>query len=220
MPRQLQIAAGGAALVAAISIGVFLYLTRGIALPSARVQTSAQQLDAASERESTLFRITQDESTVEYTIDEVLNGAPKTVVGTTSEVAGDIVIDLNDLSQTEIGEIAINARTFVTDDERRDNAVARFVLQSEADANEIITFQPTDISDLPSSAEVGDTLDFEVTGDLTVAGTTQPVTFAVTAALETADRLVGHAEATILRSDFNLSIPSVAFVADVEDTSR
>jgi polyisoprenoid-binding protein YceI len=64
---------------------------------------------------------------------------------------------------------------------------------------------------------VGDTLTFTVTGDLTIAGTTQPVTFDVTAALETADTLAGSAETTVLRSDFNLSIPNVPFVANVGD---
>ncbi len=215
MPRNLRLAIGVVALVAVVSVGAFLYLTRGVALPSADVQASVEQLNTSADSSATLFRIAQDESQAEYNIFEVLNGSDKTVVGTTSEVAGDIVIDLNDLSQTEVGEIAINARTFATDEDRRDNSVARFILQSESDANEFITFQPTAINGLPDSASVGDTLEFQVTGDLTIAGTTQPVTFDVTATLATADQLTGHAETVIQRSNFNLTIPSVPFVADV-----
>ncbi|MFN8452390.1 MAG: YceI family protein [Anaerolineae bacterium] len=215
MPRNLRLAIGVVALVAVVSVGAFLYLTRGVALPSADVQASVEQLNTSADSSATLFRIAQDESQAEYNIFEVLNGSDKTVVGTTSEVAGDIVIDLNDLSQTEVGEIAINARTFATDEDRRDNSVARFILQSENDANEFITFQPTAISGLPDSASVGDTLEFQVTGDLTIAGTTQSVTFDVTATLATADQLTGHAETVIERADFNLTIPSVPFVADV-----
>lgn len=215
MPRNLRLAIGVVALVAVVSVGAFLYLTRGVALPSADVQASVEQLNTSADSSATLFRISQDESQAEYNIFEVLNGSDKTVVGTTSEIAGDIVIDLNDLSQTEVGEIAINARTFATDEERRDNSVARFILQSESDANEFITFQPTAISGLPDSASVGDTLEFQVTGDLTIAGTTQSVTFDVTATLASADQLTGHAETVIQRSDFNLTIPSVPFVADV-----
>lgn len=215
MPRNLRLAIGVVALVAVVSVGAFLYLTRGVALPSADVQASVEQLNTSADSSATLFRIAQDESQAEYNIFEVLNGSDKTVVGTTSEVAGDIVIDLNDLSQTEVGEIAINARTFATDEDRRDNSVARFILQSENDANEFITFQPTAISGLPDSASVGDTLEFQVTGDLTIAGTTQSVTFDVTATLATADQLTGHAETVIERADFNLTIPSVSFVADV-----
>ena len=215
MPRNLRLAIGVVALVAVVSVGAFLYLTRGVALPSADVQASVEQLNTSADSSATLFRIAQDESQAEYNIFEVLNGSDKTVVGTTSEVAGDIVIDLNDLSQTEVGEIAINARTFATDEDRRDNSVARFILQSENDANEFITFHPTTITGLPANAAVGDTMTLEVSGDLTIAGKSNPVTFDVTATLESAERLVGNAETIIQRGDFNLNIPNVPFVANV-----
>lgn len=217
MQRNIRIIVAVLAVVAVVSIGSFLYLTRGVALPTADVQESVQELDVSSTSSQTLYRISQDDSQVEYNIFEVLNGTDTTVVGATSEVAGDIVLDLSDLSQTELGEIVINARTFATDEDRRDNAVARFILQSEDDANEFITFQPTSISGLPASASAGDQLTFSVTGDLIIAGTTQSVTFDVTASVNADNQLVGHAETIVLRSDFNLSIPSVPFVADVGD---
>src|SRR5262245_47094025 len=130
MMNSLRIAAAIVALVAVISIGTFFYLTREIAAPSQDVQTSVEQLET-SDGSEVVYRISQDDSQAEYTINEVLNGADKTVVGTTAEVAGDILLNLSDLSQSEIGEISINARTFATDDDRRDNSVARFILQSE-----------------------------------------------------------------------------------------
>jgi len=213
----MRIAAGVVAVIAVVSVGAFLYFTRGIALPSEDVQASAEQLEVSDTTSQTLFRISQDDSQVEYNIYELLNGEDKTVVGATNEVAGDIVIDLNDLSQTSIGELSINARTFATDDERRDNAVARFILLSEEAANEFITFDAMSLSGLPDSASVGDTLEFQIVGELTIAGTTQEVTFDVTATLETAEQLVGHAEAVMQRSDFNLSIPEVPSVANVGD---
>lgn len=218
MVRNLRIAAVAAVAIAIISIGTFLYLTRDVAAPSEAVQDSAQQLQTADTSGSqVVYRISQADSTVEYNIYELLNGADKTVVGSTNQVAGDILLDLNDLAQTQIGAISINARTFATDDERRDNSVARFILQSEDDANEFITFQPTSITGLSSSAAVGDTLEFQVMGDLTIAGVTQSATFTVSATLESADQLTGHGEATVQRSAFNLSIPNVPFVANVGD---
>jgi polyisoprenoid-binding protein YceI len=219
MLRNIRVIIAVVAVVAVVGVGAFLYMTRGIAAPSQDIQSSVTALEVSetASTDSTLFRISQDESQVEYNIYELLNGADKTVVGTTSEVAGDILVNLTDLSQSELGEISINARTFATDEDRRDNSVARFILQSESDANEFITFVPTSIDGLTGSASVGDTLTFTVTGDLTIAGTTQAVTFDVTAALEAADTLVGSAETTVLRSDFNLTIPSVPFVANVGD---
>ncbi len=217
--RGLRILTGVTVLVAVFGVGAFLYLTREIAAPSQDVQTSVQQLEtSAAGSSAVVFRISQDESQVSYTIEEVLNGADKTVIGTTSEVAGDILLDLNDLSQSQIGDIHINARTFATDDERRDNTVARAVLQSETDEYEFITFLPGSISGLPGSASVGDSLTFQVTGDLTIAGVTQEITFDVSAALESAERLAGQAEVVVAYADFNITIPEVPFVASVEDT--
>jgi polyisoprenoid-binding protein YceI len=216
MSRNFIISSTLVAVVAIASIGVFLYLTREVAAPSADVQSSVQQLEASEGGEDQIvFRISQDESLAEYSIYELLNGADKTVVGTTNQVAGDILVNLNDPLQSEIGEIVINARAFATDEDRRDNAVARFVLQSEEDANEFITFQPISISGLPDSVSVGDTLTFEVTGDLAVAGVTNTVIFTVTATLESEARLVGNAETIIRRADYNLTIPDVPMVANV-----
>jgi polyisoprenoid-binding protein YceI len=215
--RNLQIIAVVVALVAVVSIGAFLYLTREIAAPSVAVEDTVEQLTTSTEENSTetIFRISQDASQVEYNIYELLNGADKTVVGTTGEVAGDILINLDDLSASQIGEISINARTFATDNDRRDNAVARLILQSENDAYEFITFKPTSISGLSGTASVGDTLEFQVTGDLTIAGTTQAVTFDVTATLTAEDQITGSAETVVQRSAYNLTIPQVPSVANV-----
>lgn len=218
MYRNIKIGIALVAAVAIISISAFLYLTRGVAAPTESVQASAQELTTDVSNNQTVYRISQDDSSVSYTIEEVLNGADKTVVGTTSEVAGDILVNTSDLSQSEIGEIRINARTFATDDDRRDNSVARFVLQSGSDANQYILFQPTAISALPDSAAVGEEVTLQVTGDLTIAGVTKSVTFDVTASLASADQLVGRAEFIVTLTDFNLTIPDVPFVASVEDT--
>ena len=174
MSRSIRITIAIIAVIAVVSLSAFFYLTRDIAAPSESVQASAEQLEvSASSGEAIVFRISQEESQVEYNIYELLNGEDKTVVGTTSEVAGDILVNLSDPSQSEVGELSINARTFATDESRRDNSVARFILQSEDDANEFITFQPTSISGLPDSIAVGDSVEFQVTGDLTIAGNHQ-----------------------------------------------
>lgn len=216
MSRNFIIIIALVAVVAVASVGAFFYLTREVAAPSTDVQSSVQQLEVSEDSEDQIvFRISQDESLAEYNIYELLNGEDKTVVGTTNQVAGDILVNLSDPAQSEIGEIVVNARTFATDSDRRDNAVARFILKSENDANEFITFQPNSISGLPESVSVGDTLTFEVTGDLVITGVTNTVSFTVTATLESEDRLVGNAETIIQRADYNLNIPPVPMVANV-----
>lgn len=218
MSRTIRYALITALLVAVVSTGAFFYFTRDIAAPSQSVQDTVEQLEATdTSGEQVVYRISQSDSQVEYNIFEVLNGADKTVVGTTSEVAGDILLDLSNPSASEVGDISINARTFATDEDRRDNAVARFVLQSESDANEFITFKATSISGLPDSITQGSAVDFQVTGDLTISGVTKSVTFTVNGTLSADNQLSGHAETTVLRSDYGLTIPDVPFVANVGD---
>jgi len=46
-----------------------------------------------------VFRISQTRSRVRFEIDEELRGEPKTVVGTTDQVAGEIALDFSNLSR-------------------------------------------------------------------------------------------------------------------------
>lgn len=70
---------------------------------------------------------------------------------------------------------------------------------------------------LPDSAAVGDTVTFTIIGDLTIRDATQEVAFTVEATLVSATELSGTATTTILRDDFDLVIPSVPQVANVEE---
>jgi polyisoprenoid-binding protein YceI len=80
-----------------------------------------------------------------------------------------------------------------------------------------IVFTPTALEGLPTSGNAGDTLTFQITGDLTISGVTKPVTFATNGAAEPASKLSGLAKTQVLRSDFNLNIPNIPSVAAVTD---
>ena len=218
MNRITKLIVAAALVLAVIGIAAFLYLTRPLAAASKDVQASAEVLDVdAGAEEAAVYRMAQDQSSVQFEIDEVLSGVDTHVVGVTSEVAGDILIDFSVPSASEIGDISINARTFLTDNDRRNAAIGRFILQSEDDANEFITFSPASLTGLPEVITVGDPLTFQVTGELTIAGATESVTFDVTASLSEDDGLSGSATATVLYSDFGITIPSVPQVAGVSD---
>jgi polyisoprenoid-binding protein YceI len=177
-------------------------------------ETSAETTSAnpASDSNQVIFEISQDASEVSFSIYEELAGQPKTVVGVTDQVAGQIAIHLNDLSQSQIGVIQVNARTFVTDSDRRNNAIRNFILTT--DQYEFITFTPTEIIGLSGSAEAGQPFTFQIAGDLTIRNITQPVVFDVTVQGDTAS-LTGTATTVVNRSDYNLTIPSVPNVANV-----
>ncbi|GIK54404.1 MAG: YceI family protein [Chloroflexi bacterium] len=162
-----------------------------------------------------LYEISQDESQVSFTLQEDLRGIRTTVVGLSNQVAGQIAVNLNDLSTTQVGIIQVNARTLLTDNNFRNNAIRNQILDSNQ--YEFITFIPTAINGLPDSAEVGQEVTFEIVGDLTIRDITQEVTFVVTVTAVSADRLEGTASTQVLRSDFNLVIPQVQGVANVTD---
>ena len=151
-----------------------------------------------------------------FNIFEQLRGQPKDVIGASNQIAGEVAVDLNDLSTAQMGEIVINARTLETDDGRRNQAIRNRILFT--DQFEFINFKPTQISGLSGSAAPGQSFTFQVTGDLTIKDVTKPVTFDITMMVESPDRLAGSAKATIARADFNLNVPSVPFVANVGET--
>lgn len=177
--------------------------------------TTAPADTASTEADLRTFAIAPDRSEVRFVIDEVLRGNPTTVVGANSGVTGNVTVDVANPANTQISTIEVDAAGFVTDEERRNGAIRRFILQT--DANPTITFTPTAMNGLPATAAVGESFDFQIIGDLTILNSTAPVTFDVTATVVSEDELQLTGSSTINRTDFGLSIPSVPFVASVEE---
>jgi polyisoprenoid-binding protein YceI len=184
--------------------------------PPTESVTPAETAAPAAQGGVLVYQINQDESQVRFNIYELLRGSPKDVIGKSNQVAGQVAIDLNDLSTAQVGEIVINARTLETDDSRRNQAIRNRILFT--DQYEFIKFTPTQISGLSGSAAAGQSFTFQVTGDLTIKDVTKLVTFEVNVMVESPERLVGSAKTTIALADFNLSVPNVPFVANVGET--
>jgi polyisoprenoid-binding protein YceI len=163
-------------------------------------------------------QIVSAESEARFIIDEVLNDAPKTVIGTTNQVAGELAIDTSDPTKSQVGIIQVNARTLSTDSEFRNRAIKNQILQT--DQYEFITFTPKQIVGLPANTAVGQSYTFQIVGDLTIRDITKQVTFEVTATPATESRLEGSAQTTIRYVDYGISIPQVRQVASVADQVR
>lgn len=162
-----------------------------------------------------IFTINPAASLVTFALDEDLRGSRITVLGTTDQVAGQLAVNLADLSQTEVGIIQINARTLTTDNDFRNRAIQNEIL--ETGTYEFITFTPTAVAELPGSAAIGETVTFTISGDLTIRDISQPVTFVVEATAVSDSQISGTATATIAREAFGLTIPEVPSVANVEE---
>jgi polyisoprenoid-binding protein YceI len=206
-------------LVVLVSALAYSYL-QPAPLASAPIESVTLQPPVAPspDQAARVFEIVPTESEARFVIAEVLQGAPKTVVGTTSEVAGQIALDPSDLDTTQVGTILINARTFATDSSQRDRAIQNWVLNTAE--HEYITFQPTVLLGLPDGASATDAVPLQIIGDLTIAGVTRPVTFDAIVTPGSTDRLEGSASTTIRYADWGLAIPQVPAVASVSDTVR
>src|SRR3989344_8596610 len=193
-----------------------LFLVRPVAEPTVDVSETGNGLMTESV-EAKVFKIVAGESNAQFVIDEVLKGKNNTVVGSTGEIGGEILLDLKNPVNSKMGDIKINARTLKTDNQNRDGAIARLILRSEKPENEVITFKANEISGLPAQIKIGEEFSFKITGDLTVSGVTRAVVFDAKTKLVSDKELTGSATATILYKDFGLSIPQVPSVASVED---
>lgn len=179
---------------------------------------SAAMEAAAAASAPVEFKIVAAESQASFTLEEDLRGVRTTVIGSTGEVGGNIMVNLADPSASSIGAIVINARTLETDNSFRNRALRSQILKSAQDEYEFIVFEPRELSNWSAdSVAVGETISFDVAGDLTVAGVTQRVSFAATVALDSETQISGSATVNLLHGDFDLVIPDVRSVANVTD---
>lgn len=159
------------------------------------------------------FVIAPQESEARFIIDEELFGQPKTVVGTTSALSGELTVVAANPSASQIGVIQIDADTFITDHDRRNGAIRRFILQSNR--HRYITFNATALTGLPAEVAVGEEVQFEISGDLTVREITKPVLFDVTLRVLSETEIQGTASTVVALETFELTIPQVPSVANV-----
>lgn len=152
-----------------------------------------------------------------FFIDEVLFGRDTTVEGVTPLVTGEVTFDLANPQAAQVNIISIDARDFTTDDNQRNNQIRGRILRANQDETRFITFEPVTLNGLPEQVAVGETFTFDITGNLTIAGFTREETFTTTVTVMGEDRLEGSASTVVRHADYNLSIPSVPFVARVED---
>jgi len=167
-----------------------------------------------------IFTIDSSGSEASFTIDEVLLGQQNTVVGATSQVVGQIQVDKDEPSKSQVGQIKVDLTGLKTDNDRRDNTIQGRILETGDANNQFAVFTPKSISGLPESVTVGQAFTFQITGDLTIHGVTRSATFDTTATLESDSKLTGQAQTTIKYKDFDINIPSVPSVAGVSDTVK
>lgn len=178
---------------------------------------TATDTQAPASGDMQTFSIVPEESKVLFLLDEDLMGRRNTVIGTTDQVAGNILVNFDDPSASRVGPIEINLRTLATDNEFRNRALRDQILESNRDEYEFTTFTPTTISGLPQTVNIGDTFRFTLTGDLPIRAVTNSLDWDVEVTVVSDTRIEGRAQTTITRTQYDLIIPTVPTVANVEE---
>lgn len=178
-------------------------------------ETAVSEDEPAAAASTVQFEIDSELSEARFLIGEILRGEPFTVVGVTNAVEGSLSINFADPTQTEIGEISVDASTLVTDSSMRNRAIYNFVLNTSQFQH--VRFTPTNLIGLPTAVAIGERITFQIEGDLTIRDISRPVLFDAVVDLVSETELRGQATTVILRDDYNLTIPRVPQVASVDE---
>jgi polyisoprenoid-binding protein YceI len=138
-----------------------------------------------------------------YSVEERLQGLSTQGVGTTDQIAGTV-------SPTGAFTFTIDLQSFTSDQSRRDSRVVGWFAEFPEG-----TFSGSSFA-LPESAEVGEVVAFDLEGDMTVNGITEPVTWAIEARLEADGSISVAGETFIVLSEFDVPVVTGGFV-EMED---
>ena len=181
-------------------------------------------IEAATVNLALVYTIIPGESVARFELDEEILSANTgwgawsqiTVKGDTDQVFGDIIFDGGELANAQLDSIRINADTFYTVEFWRKRAIQNDILETET--YPFITFDPTELRNMPLDVEIGEEVSFQINGDLTIKDISLPQTFEVTALLNSADEIVGSASTVVTRESYQLEIPRIPpHVQNIED---
>jgi polyisoprenoid-binding protein YceI len=151
-----------------------------------------------------------------YKVKEQLAGRnlPNDAIGITKDVTGTIVINADGTLPAGQSKIVVGLGTLQSDQSRRDNFIKRNTLETDKYPTAVLV--PTAVKGLPNPLPNSGDVAFELTGDITVHGTTKPATWKVTGKIN-GQELDGTAAAAFKFADFNMTPPKVAMVLSLED---
>jgi polyisoprenoid-binding protein YceI len=150
-------------------------------------------------------------SQVGYRVKESINGFDTEAVGRTNHVTGTITIDDNTVTAAEF---TVDMDTFESDESRRDDAFRGRVMDvAQFPTSTFVLTQPIEFGAVPAE---GERLTATATGDLTLHGTTNSVTFDLTADLKNG-KVGVFAQIPIVFADYNVPNPSVATISTADN---
>lgn len=221
-------------LVIVLCAGLFgySYVTRPVPAPSTvspSTENSATSGEAQiiprskvsgdEEIRSVFMAINANESKAEFKLKEVLRGKPTIVIGSTNILASDVGITFAP-ANIMVSDVKINARGLKTDSSQRDGAISRLILHSDKSENEFITFKNIKVTGLPTEIPKNTKFNMVATGDLTINGITKKTSFSGSGTINDKNVFSGELGTVITHTDFDLKIPDLSFLANVDKESK
>ena len=159
------------------------------------------------------FQIVPAQTTASYSVYENLifqNKPNNDAIGTTHSVQGSFSIRTGTSPLVAAMNITVDLRTLQSDAQRRDNYIKQNTL--ETDTYPYAKFVSVSTKDLPASYADGQTVHFQLTGNLTMHGKTNKEVFDVQGKV-VGNTITGTATSTIYMTDFGMQPPNLANIA-------
>lgn len=145
-----------------------------------------------------------DASELGYRVTENLFGVDTEGVGRTNQITGSLVIDG---TQVTTAEFVVDVASISSDDSRRDGQFRGRIMSTDEFPEAVFTL--TEPIELGTEAIEGATVDATATGELTLRGVTNPVTFDVSARLENG-KIGVLGDIPVVFADYDIANPSTS----------
>ena len=157
-------------------------------------------------------------SSVRYLVREQLanRNLPNDAVGVSKNISGFLSLNADGSIDTE-SVISIDMSTFESDLPRRDRYLETEPL--ETDEYPKAQYQIRNVKDLEWPLTGNKNISFQIIGDMTLHGKTQPLKWNVIASYVNG-KMTGIAKSKFTFNDFNLDIPNLFFILDVDNEIR
>lgn len=147
------------------------------------------------------------DSTLRYRVQENINGFDTEGVGETNQVTGTLTIDG---TVATAGEFTVDMTTFSSDNSRRDGQFdGRIMSVDQFPTSTFVLTEPIDFGAIPAD---GEQITVTATGDLTLRGVTNPVTFELTATFSSG-RIGVLGNIPVVFADYDIPNPSFGTIS-------
>ena len=165
-----------------------------------------------------VFVIVPETSKVTYAVNEILlaeGDRQISVSGNTNQISGQIELDYDDPSRSSFGALFVRVLSLRSDNPERDRSLSD--QWPDISRFPFAMFTVTEVRGLPDTFQIGQPVQFQLVGMLSLKGVVHPETWDVSATL-LGNQITGTATTTLSLTDYDIPVPNVPAVHQVMDS--